>query len=75
MPASMVRIAAGRHLMSTSDQALCFLAGANSFFTSESGKMLTEAVPCAEHEGDLGLLRQLGLRARVPFGEPSSALR
>jgi biotin synthase len=64
MPASSVRIAAGRHLMSFSDQALCFMAGANSIFSSETGNMLTEAVPCAEHEADQVMLRELGLRAR-----------
>ena len=65
MPTSMVRIAAGRHLMSSSDQALCFLAGANSIFSSEEGMMLTEAVPCAEHDGDAALLAGLGLHPRV----------
>ena len=65
MPPSMVRIAAGRHLMSSSDQALCFLAGANSIFSSEEGMMLTEAVPCAEHDGDAALLAGLGLHPRV----------
>jgi biotin synthase len=67
MPRSMVRLAAGRHLMSFSDQALCFLAGANSIFTSETGAMLTEAVPCTEHERDQELLNELGLHARRPF--------
>ena len=65
MPTSMVRIAAGRHLMSSSDQALCFLAGANSIFSSEEGMMLTEAVPSAEHDGDAALLAGLGLHPRV----------
>jgi biotin synthase len=65
MPTSMVRIAAGRHLMSSADQALCFLAGANSIFSSEEGMMLTEAVPCADHASDAALLANLGLRPRV----------
>ena len=51
--------------MSSSDQALCFLAGANSIFSSEEGMMLTEAVPCAEHDGDAALLAGLGLHPRV----------
>jgi biotin synthase len=71
MPGSMVRIAAGRHLMSFSDQALCFLAGANSIFTSERGAMLTDAVPCAEHEVDHALLEGLGLYSREAFSVPS----
>jgi biotin synthase len=65
MPASVVRIAAGRHLMSFSDQALCFLAGANSIFTSERNMMLTAATPCADHASDRAMLEAMGLRARV----------
>ncbi|HEY3831239.1 MAG TPA: biotin synthase BioB [Acidimicrobiia bacterium] len=66
MPRSSVRIAAGRHLMSFSDQALCFMAGASSFFTSEQGKMLTEAVPCERPAQDRALLDALGLEPRKP---------
>jgi biotin synthase len=65
MPASVVRIAAGRHLMSFSDQALCFLAGANSIFTSERNMMLTATTPCADHASDRAMLETMGLRARV----------
>ncbi len=64
MPASVVRISAGRHLMSYADQALCFLAGANSIFTSERNLMLTETTPCADHATDREMLGSLGLRAR-----------
>ncbi|KAI1880581.1 hypothetical protein JX265_000821 [Neoarthrinium moseri] len=39
MPATIVRIAAGRKTMSEEKQALCFMAGANAIFTGE--KMLT----------------------------------
>src|SRR5471032_478284 len=42
MPTAVVRIAAGRHLITFSDQALCFLAGANSIFTSEHNTVPTE---------------------------------
>ena len=65
MPAARVRIAAGRHLMGYSDQALCFLAGANSIFTSERNMMLTETTPCADHATDRALLDSMGLRMRV----------
>jgi biotin synthase len=65
MPASVVRIAAGRHLMSFSDQALCFLAGANSIFTSERNIMLTATTPCADHASDRAMLAKMGLRART----------
>ena len=65
MPTSVVRIAAGRHLMSFSDQALCFLAGANSIFTSERNMMLTSTTPCADHASDRSMLATMGLRPRV----------
>ena len=65
MPASVVRIAAGRHLMSFSDQAMCFLAGANSIFTSERNMMLTDTTPCADHATDRAMLATMGLKARV----------
>ncbi|KAK4554824.1 biotin synthase [Recurvomyces mirabilis] len=43
MPATIIRIAAGRTTMSEAEQVLCFTAGANAVFTGE--KMLTtEAV-------------------------------
>ncbi len=71
MPASVVRIAAGRHLMSFSDQAMCFMAGANSIFTSERNIMLTDTTPCADHATDRAMLAAMGLRARVL--EPTDA--
>ena len=71
MPTSVVRIAAGRHLMGFSDQALCFLAGANSIFTSERNMMLTATTPCADHASDRAMLAEMGLRARVLDPEPA----
>jgi biotin synthase len=65
MPSSVVRLSAGRHLMSFSDQALCFLAGANSIFSSERNIMLTDAVPCADHQSDKAMLAAMGLRPRA----------
>jgi biotin synthase len=70
MPESVIRLAAGRHLFSFSDQALCFMAGVNSIFSSEDHMMLTEAVPCSDHLSDRHLLDRLGLRAKVPAGAP-----
>jgi biotin synthase len=43
---------------------LCFLAGANSIFSSETGVMLTRAVPSPDYEADRVLLDRLGFRAR-----------
>jgi biotin synthase len=57
MPASMVRLSAGREEMSAETQALCFLAGANSIFYGE--KLLTTANPVPD--ADQALFRKLGL--------------
>jgi len=58
MPASHVRLAAGRENMTDEAHALCFLAGANSIFYGE--KLLTTPNP-AEHR-DRRLLTDLGIR-------------
>ena len=80
MPGSVVRLSAGRARMSESDQALCFLAGANSIFSSDDHKMLTRAVPCSDYDADRQMLDVLGLKLRPPFKdgtrtapEPASA--
>ncbi len=62
MPASHVRLSAGRTGMSDAMQALCFLAGANSIFHGD--KLLTTANP--KHNDDLALLRRLGMRPETP---------
>ncbi len=62
MPASYVRLSAGREEMSKETQALCFLAGANSIFYGE--KLLTTPNPSAT--SDRALMRQLGVRAEGP---------
>ena len=69
MPKSVVRLSAGRAKMSQSDQALCFLAGANSIFSSEAKIMLTKAVPSQSYDEDKALLQQLDLKIRKPFKE------
>jgi biotin synthase len=58
MPASMVRLAAGRRQMSPEAVALCFLAGANSIFTGE--KLLT--TPNPDFDEDARLFENLGMR-------------
>ena len=63
MPRAMVRLSAGRSRMSAEQQALCFLAGANSIFTGE--KLLT--TPNPSFDSDEGLLELLGLTAREPY--------
>jgi biotin synthase len=59
MPASMVRLSAGREDMSEEAQALCFLAGANSIFYGP--KLLT--TPNPGRDKDMALLDKLGLRS------------
>ena len=57
MPASVVRLSAGRETMSDEVQALCFLAGANSIFVGP--KLLTTDNP--ERDRDNKLFDQLGI--------------
>ncbi len=58
MPASMVRLSAGRRSLTREAAALCFLAGANSIFTGE--KLLT--TPNPDVDEDQQLFHDLGLR-------------
>uniref|UniRef100_UPI003BAC61B3 biotin synthase BioB n=1 Tax=Stappia sp. TaxID=1870903 RepID=UPI003BAC61B3 len=57
MPASVVRLSAGRTEMSDELQALCFLAGANSIFVGD--QLLTTDNPAAWRDRDL--LERLGM--------------
>jgi biotin synthase len=59
LPASRVRLSAGRRSITRECAALCFLAGANSIFFGE--KLLTTPNPARDE--DDGLFRDLGLRA------------
>jgi biotin synthase len=59
MPASHVRLSAGRAEMSDELQALCFMAGANSIFYGE--KLLTTGNPDTEH--DMRLFQRLKIAA------------
>jgi biotin synthase len=62
MPASRVRLSAGRMSMSRETQALCFVAGANSIFSGE--RLLTTPNPGVDE--DSALLDHLGMRAMAP---------
>ncbi|MFB2538125.1 MULTISPECIES: biotin synthase BioB [unclassified Acinetobacter] len=59
MPKSYIRLSAGRESMSDSDQALAFMAGANSIFSGD--KLLT--TPNAGQGRDEQLFAKLGLQA------------
>jgi biotin synthase len=65
MPSAMVRLSAGRSEMSISDQALCFMAGANSIFSGD--KLLTTPNPAFDE--DQAMFKLLGLKAREAFKE------
>jgi biotin synthase len=63
MPKAMVRLSAGRTSMSVSEQALCFMAGANSIFAGD--KLLT--TPNPSFDEDHAMFQLLGLQPRVAF--------
>jgi biotin synthase len=63
MPKAMVRLSAGRIRMSTEEQAMCFLAGANSIFAGD--KLLT--TPNPEEDSDKQMFQVLNLKPRKSF--------
>ena len=65
MPNTMVRLSAGRKEMSIAEQALCFMAGANSIFAGD--KLLTTPNPAFEE--DTLMFQLLGLKPRQAFKE------
>lgn len=65
MPKAMVRLSAGRVNMTMEEQALCFLAGANSIFSGE--KLLT--TPNNESDFDKAMFQTLSIRPRAAFKE------
>jgi len=65
MPRAMVRLSAGRVRMNTEEQALCFLAGANSIFAGD--KLLT--TPNPGWVEDKQLFQVLELRPREAYKE------
>jgi len=68
-PTSDVRLSAGRANLSQVEQALCFMAGANSIFSSDDQKMLTVTTPCPDYDADQEMLNLLGLEMRPPFSK------
>jgi biotin synthase len=69
MPASIVRLSAGRLSLSDEAQALCFLAGANSVFLGD--RLLTTPNPGADE--DRRLLEKLGMRLKEQVREGNGA--
>lgn len=71
MPRTMVRLSAGRAEMSIAEQALCFMAGANSIFAGD--KLLT--TPNPSFDDDMAMFSLLGLKPREAFkGEKETVL-
>ncbi|MBV9509763.1 MAG: biotin synthase BioB [Caulobacteraceae bacterium] len=66
-PKTVVRLSAGREHMTREQQALCFLAGANSIFVGD--KLLTTANP--GEATDAALLADLGMRP-MTMPEPAA---
>ena len=60
MPASIVRLSAGRIEMTEEEQAWCFMAGANSIFTGESETLLVTPNPGLTE--DMEMFKNLGLK-------------
>ncbi len=63
MPKTVVRLSAGRLEMSLPEQALCFMAGANSIFAGD--KLLT--TPNPSFNDDMAMFEILGLKPRKAF--------
>ncbi|MBS0031841.1 biotin synthase BioB [Chitinophaga sp. 22321] len=70
MPASTVRLTAGRIEMTESEQAWCFMAGANSIFTGERQTLLVTPNPGVTE--DMQMLQNLGLEPKLSKKEVSS---
>jgi biotin synthase len=68
MPKAMVRLSAGRTDLSVAEQALCFMAGANSIFAGD--KLLT--TPNPSFDEDQEMFKLLGLTAREAFKEETA---
>ena len=63
LPQSVIRLSAGRVGRSKAEQALCFMAGANSIFAGD--KLLT--TPNPKESEDMQMFELLGLQPTEPF--------
>ena len=69
MPKSIIRLSAGRTEMPTSEQAMCFMAGANSIFAGD--KLLT--TPNPDYSSDKEMFDLLNLTPRVAYKEEKTS--
>ncbi len=67
MPRTMIRLSAGRVRMNLEEQALCFLAGANSIFAGD--KLLTTPNPGTLQDREM--FQKLELKPRAAYKEKS----
>lgn len=65
LPTSIIRLAAGRISYSESEQAMCFMAGANAIFTGE--RMLT--TPTSGWDEDTAMLDRWGMKGMKSSSE------
>ncbi|EGO05231.1 hypothetical protein SERLA73DRAFT_174264 [Serpula lacrymans var. lacrymans S7.3] len=63
LPDTIIRLAAGRNTLAESEQAMCFMAGANAIFTGD--QMLT--TPCAPWDEDKAMMGRWGLEGMGSF--------
>lgn len=68
MPSSRIRLSAGRKDLSDAEQALCFLAGANSIFAGD--RLLT--TPNVPRDRDDDLFARLGMSRMAPDAVPAA---
>jgi biotin synthase len=71
MPKAMVRLSAGRVRMTLEEQAICFMAGANSIFAGD--KLLT--TPNPDVISDQELFQTLNLKPRAAFKEGEAPVK
>jgi biotin synthase len=69
LPGTIIRLAAGRNTLSESEQAMCFMAGANAVFTGDA--MLT--TPCSPWDEDKAMMGRWGLEGMGSFEQKSVA--
>jgi biotin synthase len=69
LPTTIIRLAAGRNTMPESEQAMCFMAGANAIFTGE--QMLT--TPCSPWDEDKAMMDRWGLEGMGSFEQVNVA--
>lgn len=70
MPKTLVRLSAGRLEMNIAEQALCFMAGANSIFAGD--KLLT--TPNPSFNDDMEMFNILGLKPREAFKDKKNSV-